>query len=215
MRENITSKTELQILASAEKLFLEKGFKSTSITDIARDAGCNQALVHYYFRTKENLFKRIFDNKFELMIEFIDSNLKDECDIFENLNGLINAYLDFISQNPNTPYFLLNEFFDNPERRTHIRKTFLTSQKGQEVFLRFCGLVQRAVREGSIRDIDPLDLIFDILSLAVFSFIATPILIDLLGRDQAGRKEFAEHRKEEIITLLTQGLKPLSLSTDK
>ncbi len=185
MRENITSKTELQILASAEKLFLEKGFKSTSITDIARDAGCNQALVHYYFRTKENLFKRIFDNKFELMIEFIDSNLKDECDIFENLNGLINAYLDFISQ------------------------------KGQEVFLRFCGLAQRAVREGSIRDIDPLDLIFDILSLAVFSFIATPILIDLLGRDQAGRKEFAEHRKEEIITLLTQGLKPLSLSTDK
>lgn len=149
------------------------------------------------------------------MIEFIDSNLKDECDIFENLNGLINAYLDFISQNPNTPYFLLNEFFDNPERRTHIRKTFLTSQKGQEVFLRFCGLVQRAVREGSIRDIDPLDLIFDILSLAVFSFISTPILIDLLGRDQAGRKEFAEHRKEEIITLLTQGLKPLSLSTDK
>ena len=215
MRENITSKTELQILASAEKLFLEKGFKSTSTTDIARDAGCNQALVHYYFRTKENLFKRIFDNKFELMIEFIDSNLKDECDIFENLNGLINAYLDFISQNPNTPYFLLNEFFDNPERRTHIRKTFLTSQKGQEVFLRFCGLAQRAVREGSIRDIDPLDLIFDILSLAVFSFIATPILIDLLGRDQAGRKEFAEHRKEEIITLLTQGLKPLSLSTDK
>ena len=58
---NTTSNTEQQILASAEKLFLQKGFSATSTTDIARDAGCNQALVHYYFRTKENLFNRIFD----------------------------------------------------------------------------------------------------------------------------------------------------------
>ena len=97
MKENTPSGTELQILASAEKLFLEKGFKSTSTTDIARDAGCNQALVHYYFRTKENLFKQIFDKKFETMIEFIDSNLKEEYGIFDNLRGLLNAYLDFIS----------------------------------------------------------------------------------------------------------------------
>ena len=214
MKENTPSGTELQILDSAEKLFLEKGFKSTSTTDIARDAGCNQALVHYYFRTKENLFKQIFDKKFETMIEFIDSNLKEEYGIFDNLRGLLNAYLDFISASPNTPYFLLNEFVSNPGRRTHIRNAFLTNQRGQAVFLRFYGLVQRAVRDGVIREIDPLDLIFDILSLAVFSFITAPIFIDMLGRDQASRQEFSEHRKEEIMTLLTQGLQPLSRPKD-
>ena len=74
--------------------------------------------------------------------------------------------------------------------------------------------MQRAVRDGVIREIDPLDLIFDILSLAVFSFITAPIFIDMLGRDQASRQEFSEHRKEEIMTLLTQGLQPLSRPKD-
>ena len=35
---------------------MEKGFDAVSTTDIARKVGCNQALVHYYFRTKDNLF---------------------------------------------------------------------------------------------------------------------------------------------------------------
>ena len=60
--------TEQLILEAAEKLFLEKGFAMTSTTEIARVAGCNQALVHYYFRTKENLFQSIFENKFRMLI---------------------------------------------------------------------------------------------------------------------------------------------------
>ena len=53
---NKDNNMEQQILQCAEELFLEKGFSLVSTTDIAKKAGCNQALVHYYFRTKENLF---------------------------------------------------------------------------------------------------------------------------------------------------------------
>ena len=70
-----TSNTEQQILASAEKLFLQKGFSATSTTDIARDAGCNQALVYYYFRTKGNLLNRIFDAKFMLELNLASNIL--------------------------------------------------------------------------------------------------------------------------------------------
>ena len=52
------------ILETAERLFLEKGFAMTSTTEIAKEVGCNQALVHYYYRTKENLFNVIFEQKF-------------------------------------------------------------------------------------------------------------------------------------------------------
>ena len=54
---------EQDILDAASELFLSRGFDNTSTTDIAKKAGCNQALVHYYFRTKENLFQRIFLQK--------------------------------------------------------------------------------------------------------------------------------------------------------
>ena len=60
---------EQKIIDVAEKIFMDKGFDSTSTTDIAKEVGCNQALIHYYFRTKENLFQQIFYKKFEdLMI---------------------------------------------------------------------------------------------------------------------------------------------------
>ena len=39
---------EQTILEVAERLFLEKGFALTSTTEIAKEVGCNQALVHYY-----------------------------------------------------------------------------------------------------------------------------------------------------------------------
>ena len=62
---NETKDMEKTILDTATKLFLEKGFASTSTTEIAKEVGCNQALVHYYFRTKERLFEAVFANKFQ------------------------------------------------------------------------------------------------------------------------------------------------------
>lgn len=210
---NTTSNTEQQILASAEKLFLQKGFSATSTTDIARNAGCNQALVHYYFRTKENLFNRIFDAKFDSVMDFIDSSMKDDSDIFGNIRNAVGAYFRYLSENAYTPQFIFNELMQNPVRRRHIREAFLTSRRSSQVFARIQAMVEKAAEAGTIRKIDPLDLIFDGMSLVVFSFITAPAFVDLMGRDSSSLNNFLEHRKEEIITLLTQGLRPASSDT--
>lgn len=100
MNGNIISSTELNILAAAEKLFLEKGFKAASTTEIAREAGCNQALVHYYFRTKENLFDKIFYAKFETVMDFIDRSIRDDSNIFNSISSIIDEYFHFLTENP-------------------------------------------------------------------------------------------------------------------
>ncbi len=207
MKENTTS-TESNILAAAEKLFLERGFKSTSTTDIAMEAGCNQALVHYYFRTKENLFNKIFYAKFETVMRFIDSSMRDDSDIFQNIRNITEAYFKFLSANPNMPYFIFNELIRDPDRRETVRNNLISCQSNLQVLTRFKSMVDNAVKDGQIRDIDPFDLIFDAISLVVFSFISAPIFIDLLGRDSSCMEEFISHRKEEICILLTRGLLP-------
>ena len=68
---NIEKSMEEAILETAERLFLENGYASTSTTQIAKEVGCNQALVHYYFRTKENLFNTIFEKKFKVFFQQI------------------------------------------------------------------------------------------------------------------------------------------------
>ena len=49
-----------RLLDTAEGLFCERGFKGTSIRDIAAAAGCNIASVNYYFGSKEGLYEEVW-----------------------------------------------------------------------------------------------------------------------------------------------------------
>ena len=75
----MASKTfhEEEILKAAEELFVEHGYNATSTTDIAKRVGCNQALIHYYFRNKENLFQQIFTKKIETILSYFSAPLDE------------------------------------------------------------------------------------------------------------------------------------------
>ena len=53
------------ILAAARELFAEKGYRDTTVREIARRAGANGAAVNYYFRSKDALYEAVFDEAFE------------------------------------------------------------------------------------------------------------------------------------------------------
>lgn len=56
--------TEAAILEAAEGLFKTNGFKGTTTTMIAGQAGVTHAMLHYYFRTKEQIFVKVLDGYF-------------------------------------------------------------------------------------------------------------------------------------------------------
>jgi len=61
LNNDITNKNvKDRLLDAAEKLFCERGFKGTSIRDIASSAGCNIASVNYYFGSKEKLYEDVW-----------------------------------------------------------------------------------------------------------------------------------------------------------
>lgn len=56
-----------RLFNAAEELFCERGFKGTSIRDIASSAGCNIAAVNYYFGGKNNLYIEVWRRHLILM----------------------------------------------------------------------------------------------------------------------------------------------------
>ena len=60
-RETPSCNKENDILRAAEREFLAKGFSGARTVSIAQAAGVTHAMLHYYFRTKEQLFERILD----------------------------------------------------------------------------------------------------------------------------------------------------------
>ena len=58
-----SQKAREAILDAAESAFAELGFGGASIRGIARDAGVNQAMIHYYFQNKDQLYDEVIDRR--------------------------------------------------------------------------------------------------------------------------------------------------------
>ena len=60
-RKSIQEERRLQILKALDTCLQEKSFEKTSIKDIARVAGVNHGVLHYYFSSKEDILLNYID----------------------------------------------------------------------------------------------------------------------------------------------------------
>ena len=67
----------IQILEGLKRCLLEKPFNETSIKDIAREAGVNHGLLHYYFKSKEEILLSFIDHTAETLDERTGRYLSD------------------------------------------------------------------------------------------------------------------------------------------
>lgn len=70
--------TEEKILRSARKNFLLYGYYGSTIEKIAKEAGVSKAIIHYYFRSKDNLYEQIIVGIAEL---FLRDSIKENQEI--------------------------------------------------------------------------------------------------------------------------------------
>jgi AcrR family transcriptional regulator len=64
-RESVQKERKLQILKALDRCLQEKSFEKSSIKDIAREAGVNHGVLHYYFSSKEDILLKYIDHVIE------------------------------------------------------------------------------------------------------------------------------------------------------
>ena len=198
---------EKRILWVAERLFLEKGFSGTSTTEIAKTVGCNQALIHYYFRTKEKLFWDVFSPKVEQVVEYLDAPLDESIDFIERIRNVIDFYFGILELDVRLAPFIVNELIMNPGRWDKFRDRYLRNESRSTAFNRFENMVEEEIAAGRIRQIRALDLLMNIMSLTISVFIVAPKGFASGECDQNLRKSYLYNRREEIKTLIVNGLR--------
>ncbi|MBQ7812152.1 MAG: TetR/AcrR family transcriptional regulator [Bacteroidales bacterium] len=198
---------EKRILWVAERLFLEKGFSGTSTTEIAKAVGCNQALIHYYFRTKEKLFWDVFAPKVEQVVEYLDAPLDESLDFLDRIRNVIDFYFGILELDERLAPFIVNELIMNPERWDKFRDRYLRSESRSSAFTRFENMVREEVSRGTIRDVRPIDLLMNIMSLTITAFIVAPKGFASGECDRNARKAYLDHRREDVKELIVCGMK--------
>lgn len=201
-----TRNKEQVILEAAEKEFITKGFAGARTTAIAEAAGVTHAMLHYYFRTKEQLFERILDEKMRLMGESVLTAFgQPELPLPDRIRDGIARHFDFIAANPDLPRFIVNEVFSNPERYQVMRKRI--AEIAEKVMRDIQRELDEAAARGEVETMDARMLMLDIISLNVFPFIAFPVIEPILGDLTADRERFFALRKAETLEIILRRLK--------
>lgn len=203
----VNESMELRIREVAQELFFKQGYAATSTTQIAKEVGCTQALVHYYYRTKENLFRQIFLEQIEAALNVISRSLASEQSFEDFLRSAISLYFDTLMQNPRLPYFVLEELVSNPERRKYLREHFVKKPSYAMLYMQLDARVKAEQQAGRLAKIDAFDIMMSVASLTVFTFISLPMYQDLLSRTDEQVREFVHHRKEEVTRMVLQGVR--------
>ena len=198
---------EKRILWVAERLFLEKGFNGTSTTEIAKTVGCNQALIHYYFRTKEKLFWDVFSPKVEQVVECLDAPLDESLDFVERIRNVIDFYFGILELDERLAPFIVTELIMNPDRWSKFRDRYLRNESRSSAFDRFEKMVEEEIEAGRIRNMRAIDLLMNIMSLTITSFIVAPKGYAIGECDSNLRKSYLENRREDVKELIVNGMR--------
>src|SRR5215204_3681785 len=97
MAKKRSDDTEAKILEAARAVFIRRGTAGARMQEIAEEAGVNQALLHYYFRSKERLSEAVFRDTAGRMFPVLIQTLGSDASIEEKIERIVEAYLETLS----------------------------------------------------------------------------------------------------------------------
>lgn len=147
-RERVTRETE--ILSAAEKLFTDKGFESTTMDEIAKEAEFTKRTVYQYFGNKENLFYAVLLAGVKQMFLYIEEAIRQGKNGFEKLIGVRSAFYRYVKEYPDI-YRLMGYaqyIKSNPSVTPNLQEL---AQYNIKLFALFQQLAQEGAADQSIR----------------------------------------------------------------
>ena len=203
---NQVKNTESTIPDAAKKVFLKKGGSGARMQEIADEAGINKALLHYYYRSKEKLFRAVFKSVFTKFMPKIAEVISSDLPLFKKIEVFTEEYIDILSKNTLIPMFVLQELHKNPEGLVSLF-IHLVKDIGikPEIFFK---QVRYEIKKGNIRPVDPHQLIVNMISMCIFPFAGRPLLQRIIfDNDSKLYDQFLKKRKKEVSKFIINSIK--------
>ena len=199
------SHTRDKIFKAATQVFEEKGFAGARMQEIADRAGINKALLHYYFRTKDQLFMAVFQVLLRKMFEKITAIFQADFSFREKIKLFLDQHIDFLIKNPNLPMFLLNEMSVNPAVNDGVRERLNYGGLRDLIYEKHA----KELKGYGIRKSDMPQLMITIISMSIFPFAAREMIAVMMPQMHDNRKfnAFMEERKGFAADFIFSALK--------
>jgi AcrR family transcriptional regulator len=157
------------LLAAGADLFAERGYDGVPVQAIAQRAGVNKAMISYYFRGKRGLYLAILNATFSEIVSHVEGLADSPDPAPEVLRRVIAAVGDLAARrHPHFCTMMLREVLTGGKRLEPE-----VVDKPVRVLTAVRRIVERGVREGTFRPVDPVLTHVSLVGSLVFFFATT------------------------------------------
>lgn len=180
----------IEVLDAAKKLFFERGYRGTTVEQVARAAGYSKRTVYLDYRNKDDLFMSVCAEGGELLLQTLQGVPADELSVEASLGRYLDIYVVFSREQreyfriffgETTHEILANCSQDVLERLANLERACLKV---------IVNVMERAIAEGDIPPVDPWD------TAGIFTGTATGIILMSMGGSQT---VFSEETLEPLV----------------
>lgn len=196
--------TEEKIFDAAAEVFETRGLEGARMQEIADRAGINKALLHYYYRSKDKLFQKVFDRLANKLFDRLFSIFDNDYPLEKKLELFYQEHISFLQQHPKMPAFVFHELNQHPERVEGL----FTKERIRFLRDKIFKQLDEEKAAGRIRDIDNFQLFINVIALSVFPFAAKGLLENVLKLSKISFDDFVEARKTECPKFVINSVKP-------
>src|SRR5271156_1939613 len=197
IRPSIREGNEREIFASAESVFAEHGFGGATMAAIAARAGVPKPNIHYYFPTKQRLYRAVIERVLNAWLDAAAS-FDTSGDPVEALTAYIGAKMDLAREMPLSSQIWASEIM----RGAPVIQDFLDTALSDWVRSREA-VVRRWIAEGKLRPIEPKFLFYMIWATTQHYANAAHEIASLENGRPLGDDAFERAKRQVVETILS------------
>jgi TetR/AcrR family transcriptional regulator len=200
LRHARAEETKAAILRVAADSFATGGLAGARTEAIARAAGVNKALLHYYFKSKEGLYSAVLEQHMKEFSRRAQETLAAAGSGREKVLCFVNLHFDFVSARPYYPLLFQHLMMTGGHPLKRLMRKYLLP-----VAAALIRVIADGVRRREFRRVDPAHMAVSLVGVTVFYFSAAPIVRVLRGVEPF-EAENLRQRKEHVLELVRYGL---------
>ena len=204
-KERDAARSRAAILDAAERLFAERGYEATSLTEVGAAAGVSRGTPGYFFGSKADLYQAVLERAFGEVRQAVRAGRERALASSQGpdaiLAGAVSDYFDFLAGRPNFVRLIEREALSGAGQ---LRGAAHLSA-GQEAL----GAISAELGLDEGESGDAAQLLLSIISLCWFPLIHARTVAPAVGVHFDGH-EALERRKRHVVELVLHGLHGLS-----
>lgn len=189
--------TEKLIKDKARELFFQRGLLHATTQEIADEAGVNRALIHYYFKSREQMLETLLDETLEEKRNNVRNILSSDLPFREKIARYIDVVVDYGIKYPYLENFIISETARNPQRF----KDYCDRNKSKTTDL-IRKQLEDEIRLGKLSPIGVEHFMVNLSALCNYPLLAKPVLQAIHGMTDSAYQKFLKQRKQIIYTTI-------------